>query len=760
MKIITIIYSIVLWFVFSIGYSNASDYPPDHVEGVVYENTAGKGGKKMTLAGASVYWAGTTTGTTTDEKGNFKLELPQKLPAQLVVSFVGYVSDTLLIAGGSKIAVYLKSSLALNEVTIEGRKESTMISTIQPLNVEQITQKELLKAACCNLSESFETNPSVNVSYTDAITGAKEIQMLGLAGIYSQIMTENIPVNHGLGATYGLSYVPGPWMESIQITKGSGSVANGYESTTGQINIEYLKPPKADPVYVNLYGATSGNVEANLHQRFHLSEKTNSLLLFHGESMQTKWDHQEDQFLDMPLMQNFNLFNRWSVTDGERLEGQFGVKVLTEQRRGGQTFYNWGDKADTSIGYGVQVRTTRVEAFSKTGMVFPSTPWKSAGLILSGSWHDQDSYFGLKTYDGKQTGFYGSFIYMSIIGNTNHKWKAGLDYRYDDYRERFMNLPFDRVEIVPGAYAEYTLNVKEKFGGVLGNRIDYHNTWGFIYTPRLHMKYNFTDEIILRVSGGRSFRTANVFADNIAIMATSRNLIITEKLRPERAWNYGANFTAKFRAFYRPGTFSVDYYITEFSNQIIVDTYSSLTNILFYNLEGSSQAQSFQVSFDYEIFKRFDLRMAYKNDHVVMSYRGIEEQKPLVPEHKALVNVAYTTKNEKWRVDFTTQYHGETKLNNAQVDHSDHLGHGDNQVVNNTSPDYYILLGQITFVPNKKWEFYLGGENLTNYRQETPVMNAMEPFSADFDATNIWGPVMGRKGYLGLRFKVLNSKKP
>jgi outer membrane receptor for ferrienterochelin and colicins len=720
------------------------------VEGFVYEFSAGKS-KNVPLPGATVVWSNSTQGTTTNSKGFFSLKIVPDLPALLVVSYVGYQSDTIRINNPGPITVALKSSVSLLTVNIEGRQDATLISTIKPINVEQIGKKELLKAACCNLSESFETNASVNVSYTDAITGAKEIQMLGLSGIYSQIMTENIPNVRGLAATYGLGYVPGPWMESIQITKGSGSVANGYESTSGQINVEYIKPETADNFYLNGYVASTGNVEVNAHKKIKVSDNASGILFVHGENSQTKWDHQDDSFLDMPLMSQANVFNRWSFNDGKKFEGQLGVKAIFEKRRSGQTFYDWENEADTTSGYGVQVTTKRLELFSKTGMVFTGKPWKSAGLILSGNIHDQESYFGLKTYDGKQNNFYGSLIYMSIISNTNHKWKAGVDFRYDDYSEVYLMDAFNRIESVPGIYAEYTLNVKEKFGLVAGSRIDYHNEWGLFYTPRLHMKYNFTENIIIRASGGRSFRTANVFADNSSIMATSRDLVITEKLNPERAWNFGANFTAKFRVWYRMGSISFDYYVTDFSNQVITDTYSRPDIIEIYNLKGDSWSKSFQVAFNYEAFKRFDVRLAYKNDRVVIDYNGIPSRKPLVPEHRALLNVSYGTVKENWRFDFTTHYQGETRLAISTATEDEITGHDDSQVKNGLSPDFFTFNAQVTYLI-KKWELYLGGENLSGFRQETPVVNAMNPFEEGFDATNVWGPVMGRKIYFGFRY--------
>ncbi len=747
---------ILLTFLFS-NYTGGALAQNSNVVGYVFEHSRQKN-SSLPLPGATVTWAGTTSGTLTNNSGYFSLKLIETLPALLVISYVGFQPDTVEIKQPGSIKVTLKNSIDLSAVNIEGRQETTLISTIKPINSEQIGKKELLKAACCNLSESFETNASVNVSYTDAITGAKEIQMLGLSGIYTQVMTENIPNVRGLASTYGLSYVPGPWMESIQITKGSGSVANGYESTSGQLNVEYLKPETADNFYLNGYGASSGNIELNVHKTVKATENISGILFMHAENSQEKWDHQDDNFLDMPLVSQVNVFNRWNFNDGKKYEGQLGIKAIYERRRSGQTFYNWGNESDTTSGYGVQILTRRLELFSKTGRVFKNKPWKSAGLILSGNFHDQDSYFGLKTYDGQQNSFYGTLIYMSIIKTTDHKWKTGIDMRHDIYRELYLNKQFNHTESVPGVFAEYTFNHKEKFGFVAGSRMDYHNEWGWFYTPRLHLKYNFSENVIVRTSGGRSFRTANVFADNNSIMASSRDLVISEKLLPERAWNFGANFTAKIRAWYRPGSVSIDYYVTDFTNQVIIDTYSSTNIIEIYNLKGNSYSKSFQVALNYEVFKRFNMRLAYKNDHVVIDYNGTSSRKPLIPEHRGLLNLSYETVNEKYKFDFTTHYQGEANLALSTESGEEHAHGNDSQVKNGKSPGFFTFNAQVTRIL-KRWEIYAGSENLSGFRQDVPVLNSGNPFEEGFDATNVWGPVMGRKVYVGFRYTIKKVSK-
>ncbi|HEX5002860.1 MAG TPA: TonB-dependent receptor [Bacteroidia bacterium] len=736
-------------FIVLIWLSSVASAQPVSVTGKV-----SGGSPAVPLPGANVYWSGTTFGTQTDMDGTFEISVHGELPLVLVISYVGFISDSIQITQTGFYPIELKAQ-QLEQVEVESRVESTMISTINPVNVEQVGKKELLKAACCNLSESFETNPSVNVSYSDAVTGAKEIQMLGLSGIYSQIMTENIPAMKGLAAPFGLGYVPGTWMESIQITKGSGSVSNGFESTTGQINVEYIKPATSDRLYVNLYGASTGNTELNTHFLIPASDKLSSVLFFHAESSPVKWDRQNDGFLDMPLVQQANVFNRWAFNDGKKFEGQFGVKVLAENRLGGQVDFNKNNDYGTTNHYGIGIDTRRIEAFSKTGLIYPETPWKSAGLILSGSFHDVDSYFGLNSYKGKQTEFYGSMIYMSIIKTTDHKFKSGIDFRYDDFNEHFSGSEYLKEEIVPGVYTEYTYSHNDKLTVVAGSRLDHHNTYGWFYTPRLHAKYNFTPEIILRISGGRSFRTANVLAENMSLMASSRKFILSEKLNPERAWNYGANITTRFTLDYRSGSVSADYYVTNFTDQVVVDMYSKSEEVLFYNLKGTSNSKSFQLAVNYELFKRFDVRLAYKHDVVVTDYAGVSTQKPLVAPDKALVNLAYATRKDIWKFDFTALYEGKKKLGIATNDQNQY---NDSQVKNSESPAFLLFNSQITYKLNK-WDIYVGSENIGDFRQLIPVLGYNDPFGSGFDATNVWGPVNGRKIYAGVRYAIPVKKK-
>ncbi len=738
-----LIASLFLWFLLHFpAFGNAQT----NLKGKVVERNEEK---KMEneLPGANVYWLGGDFPTVTDEHGDFTIKLADQLPAYLIVSYVGFQSDTILIEKAKKIKVTLKSSVELQGIDITARREAVGISTINPINVEKISQKELLKAACCNLSEAFETSPTVNVAYKDAVTGAKEIQMLGLSGVYSQLMTENISSMRGISGIYGLAFIPGPWMESIQVTKGSGSVVNGYESTTGQINIELLKPDLIETprFYLNLFRELNGNSEINTHFKKTINDKLSSILMIHGNYMGREMDHNDDHFKDVPSGHQLNLYNRWQYHSGSKLESQFGVKLLTDRREGGQ-LKDAVATGPTGQIYSTQVDNKRLEAFMKVGIIYPEKPFKSIGNIVDASIHDLKSNFGLKSYDATQKSLFIQSIYQNTFAQTNHQYKFGLNYRYDITEQRFNNQASQIIENVPGVFAEYTYNYIDKLTTIVGAREDYHNNFGWIFTPRFHSKYNFTESFLIRLSAGRSFRIPSLYSDNISVMASSKELRVVEDILPERAWNYGFNSTVKFVLFNREASLSGDIYRTDFIDQLIVDAYSDSSAILFYNLNGKSYSNSMQFTFNYELLPRLDVRFAYKLDDVKSTYQGILQDKPLVSRNKALANIAYATSNEHWKFDYTLIWDGQKKLPITR----EHAEHGQ---ANSYSPDFYIMHAQVTKV-FKRFEVYGGCENLLDFTQHQPVINSENPFSNEFDASRIWGPVDGRRVFAGLRYKI------
>ena len=709
------------------------------IKGFVFENKNGE----TPVPIANIYWQGTTIGVVADMDGNFEIIEPETYPANLIVSFVGYIPDTVTFNSyQKKIEIKLKNVVGLDEFQITERQSSTLINTIDPIHVETITSRELAKAACCNISESFETNASVDVNFTDAVSGTKKIQMLGLDGIYTQIQYENLPLIRGLSSAYGLTFIPGTQAESIQIKKGAGSVLNGYESITGQINLELHKPEKADKLYLNLYGNIMGRAEINLQTAQKVNDKWGTITMVHASNQSFSHDKNNDNFEDTPLRTQYNLFNRWKYR-GEKRVFQVGFRAVYDDLTAGQIKAN-----ELEPLYVIGVQTKQFEVFTKNGFLFPKQPYKSIGILNSFRIHDHQSTYGLKSYDARQYSGYMNLIYQTIIGQTDHKIKFGGSFVYDNFDKNLNNsYKFGKVETVPGVFVEYAYNAEKKTALVLGLRGDHHNKFGAFITPRAHYKYNFTDQSAFRLSAGRGFRTANPIIENSgAAMASSRNIVLNDNdLLPEIAWNYGTSITHIFEIAGKEMNVSFDYYYTDFTNQVVVDL-ENPREISFYNLDGKSYSHSLQAEYSIEITKALELKTAYKWYNTKTTYNDELKEKPLTPKNRVLVNIGYITNFDKWKFDLTANWFDVSRIPSTTSNSFENI-------VNNQSESYYTINGQITKA-FKVLEVYSGVENLLNYKQENPIIAANDPNGSNFDASLIWGPVVGRNIYFGLRYKI------
>lgn len=715
--------------------------------------------KKIPLTGVNVYWSHSLQGTTTDQKGHFSItkneddhhEENGDDPAEshddhmLVFSFVGYLSDTIHVHHDMRDFEMVLSAISeLEGVEINARQSGAFISRIEPIVTQQINRAELQKAACCNLSESFETNASVDVNYSDAVTGAKQIQLLGLSGIYSQLMTENIPNFNGLSNSYGLMWVPGTWMESIQVSKGTAAVVNGYESITGQINIEYKKPDDSEKLFLNFFADNEGRIESNVNAATELNQNWSTMVYGHFSNNNSRNDHNQDGFMDHPLYTQYNFFNRWKYV-GKHHEAQFGLQYIDEDRVGGQMDFEIDEERTADKPYGINIRNKRWMAFAKNGFLL-NRPSTSIAMINSYTWQDQNSFFGLRDYNARQNSSYNNLIFQSYIGNTNHSYTTGISYIYNDYDEMLSDSAFAMRESVPGIYFQYTYNLPEKITLIAGLRADFHNRFGTFYTPRVHARYALSQNTVIRASAGKGYRTPNVIAENISFLASSRDLNTQGSLEQEEAWNYGMHLTQYIDLLGKQLTISADYYRTEFVNQVIFDIDTDVRQIQIYNLDGKSYSNSAQVELSYELIKRLDLVAAFRLTDVKSTYNNELMSKPLVNKYKGLVTLSYATNMNRWQFDFTSQFNGGGRLPDTKGNPAEYR-------LEENFPGYTILNAQITRY-FKKWSIYAGGENFLGYTQHHPIVAAKEPFGDYFDASMVWGPIMGAKFYFGLRFAI------
>ncbi|HLT32553.1 MAG TPA: TonB-dependent receptor [Aquaticitalea sp.] len=729
-------------------------FSQEKLNGVVIEATAQN--DSIGLPGANVYWLDTSVGVVTDIDGKFSIPYQPEYK-KLVISYVGFKTDTLIITEPKTIRHFLKPTSELDEVMVTSRKQATSKSYLQSANVMTVSSDELLKAACCNLSESFETNPSIDVNFADAVTGTRQIKMLGLTSPYILITTENIPTIRGASQAYGLSFTPGTWVESIQITKGAGSVVNGFESIAGQINTELVKPSTDNKLFVNLYGASSERMEGNVHLNNQLTEKWSTGLYVHGNTHNKKHDVNDDGFMDMPIYNQINVMNRWQYINPKKGFVSFiNLRYLNDSKQTGQIDFNPDTDRLTTNAWGSEIDTERLDIALKTGYVNPEIPWQSIGVQTAFSSHMQESYFGLNQYDILHNSLYANAMYNSIISDSRHKVKMGISYTYDHYDELVNTTDYERTENSVGAFFEYNFDNLEKWNLTAGLRFDRHNLLGTFVTPRFHARYTPWEKSALRFSFGRGKRSANIFAENQSVFSSSREINIINSggeiygLDPEIAWNYGVSFLQGFNLFGRKADLTLDYYRTDFQNQVIVD-YENSQQISFYNLDGESYANSFQVELNYNLFEHFDLRTAYKLYDIKTQYSSGKQERPLTPRHRIFANASYEThlqdNGNQWKFDMTYNWLGEQRFSSTE-----------SNPVEYQLPAYTPTVGtlntQITKVFSTKFEVYLGGENITNVRQDNPILGADDPFGANFDTTFVYGPIFGSMYYAGLRFKI------
>lgn len=733
------------------------------LEGTVFE--AGEGDVAAPIPGVNVYFVGFDGGTTTNPEGYFKITIPEGAH-EIVFSFVGLKNDTLDVHElKNPVTVVMRDGDILPDVIVKGGKDGYRFEKFSARDSHIMNEGELRKAACCNLSESFETNPAIDANFTDAVTGTKQIQMLGLSGRYVQMMQDNIPMIRGLSTIYGLEFIPGAWVHSIQISKGAGSVVNGYESMTGQINVGMKNPETGEALHVNVYSNTALRNELNIHSTFRVNKRWRSTVLGHAKYANTKFDRNDDSFLDRPLSNTFIVQSQWNYS-GPVLHSELGIGVVSLDTRAGQYSEAFDPNIDFApdiytIPYRVHSYSGKLNAFAKIGYLFPESNYKSIAIQLNGSYHNQLGNFGLRHYIGEQTSGYANLIFQDEIGEQDiHKYKTGVSLIYDEYQEdskkiQEVDTSYAWTEIVPGAYFEYSFS-RTLFSLVAGVRADYHNIYGPFITPRFNARWSMTEKTAFKFAAGMGRRTPNIFMENVGALASSRTWIIDGNsdtpvygLNQEVAANFGVSFNQDLKIGGEEANINIDFYHSQFINQIVADYDYSTRELHLYNLDGESYSNSAQIELNFKPIKRLDVRMAYRWLDVKTQYLTGLLQQPLTASHRGFVNVAKETRKNKkgsfWKFDITTQWVGEQRLPQT-------LENPEEYQRDAYSSDYVMLNAQITYLLRKKWEFYAGGENLTNFRLSNPIVASSDPFSKYFDASMVWGPVFGRMLYFGARF--------
>jgi outer membrane receptor protein involved in Fe transport len=525
-------------------------------------------------------------------------------------------------------------------------------------------------------------------------------------------------------------------------------VVNGYESMSGQINVELKKPDNTERLFVNLFLNQDMRTELNIIGAHQLKERLSFLTAAHGQLNWLKMDMNHDHFIDNPLIQNINFLNRitYNLKQGGML--MLAATVSLEDRQGGGTHFDFKRNNEAQNEFGLRLNTQRVDVMAKSGFVLNEHSY--LGIQYKYNYHHQQGFIGKRNYAATE-----HFGYFNAI--FQHEWleahnlKMGVSMQTNQVNEELDSIRLNRLEIVPGMFAEGAFNFLEnKVMLVGGLRVDYHNLYSVFVSPRANVKWNIVDNLSLRLSAGKGFRVASIFAENFGWLANNRVVQVQRDLQPEQAWNYGANLTYKFMIGFREASISTDYYRTDFQNQVVADLEN--TRLLqFYNLSGKSFANAFQIDMNYEVIKRFDVKVAYKFEQTKTDYKDGRKIYPLRPQHRGLLGLSYTTPKEHWRFNTSLNWFGKTRIPSTAV----------NDLANQRSlqsRDWVQLNAQITF-KWKAWEVYIGGENLINFIQPQPIIAGEQAMNEQFDASLVWGPLRGAMAYAGFRYSLPSKGK-
>lgn len=749
---------------FAVGLFNLSSYAQHIIKGRVTDISSGK---DQALAGAFIRWQTNMSGTFADDKGYFEIEHKGESP-YLVVSYIAYTTDTFHIEKMSEfLNVHLYSESILPGATIRAKRITYGLSSKDPKFTITLDEREFQKAACCNLSESFENAPAIDVSIGDAVTGTKQIKMLGLDGFYTLISKEYMPAVRTLNSYYGLSFIPASWVNSIQITKGAGSIVNGYESIAGQINIEMKKPFDAEKIMVDQFVSQAGRSETDLMYRWDLNKYVAASAFARIALYPGMQDNNQDGFMDMPAGTQYSLMNRWKFYTPKQLEGQFSASYMRDDKKAGQTEYFSEDKTDL---YGINIDNEQWDLTAKLGKSFKDKPYKSFGSQYNITGSNLVSRYGndsiARTYEAKSNTYYVNLLYQNILGNSFHSYQTGVSFLGDVLNETLDTFSFNRTELVPGAFFEYTYKPSDSFSLVLGLRADYNSIYGLSATPRIHTKYRFNKgRTALRASAGIGRRTSNIFAQNQYILASSRtiNIIPTNDngaygLDQEVAFNTGASLEHKFKLGHIPSIITADYFHTSFYTEVIVDRENEGT-VQFYNVENGTYSNSLQFQLDLNPLRRTDIRLAYRmfdvkskylNNSIGQAFINEYQAKPFIAKNRGFINITQATRS-KWQFSATLQLYGKQRI----PGYTAYVEQGELFVNELYSDPYQQINLQVSKqFKSKPFEVYLGVENLLNYKQANPIISSEEPFNPNFDAGMVWGPIFGRMVYGGFRYRL------
>jgi len=636
--------------------------------------------------------------------------------------------------------IYAGRADSLEATVFTGSADGNFLSKGKDIRTEVISAAGLCKMACCNLAESFENSASVTVGYSDAVTGARQIRLLGQSGIYTQMLDENRPVMRGISAPWGLNFIPSQWLQSIQIAKGVTSVINGVESMTGQINMEHRKPTDEKPLFIQASYMNDTKADINMVSSLQLDEEQrwSTVIFAHADANFKPMDHNSDGFMDDPRQKNFSVGNRWLYMSPTGAQLRFGARAICDDRTGGEM---------DEKGWRSDIGNKSLNGYLKFGIPVSEDGEQNIAIVTDYTYQMLDGAFGQRQYDATQHSAFANLMYQNH-SNESHHFTLGASTMLDCYDEDVLGS--DEVTRIAdiGLYGEYTLRKGKEFSAIAGLREDWFSGEGLRFTPRLTLKWAPVEEWVFRANAGRGLRFSTPLIDNIGVMSTGKSIsgaYLDHIL--EDSWTWGANATWYLPVDESGKTYlSLDFFHTSFSEQMLLANDAS--GISFYQLSSedgaTSRTSNLQADFSTSPARGLSVTITGRLTDARQTLRvQSDDIKPMTSRYKGVLNVQYATNLNKWIFDFTASLNGPCRVWDFMKE----------MYPDGYSPAYPLLYAQVTR-RFRGFDIYAGGENLTGFTQKNPIIGADNPFSSSFDASCVWGPLMGARIYAGIRMTI------
>jgi outer membrane receptor for ferrienterochelin and colicins len=711
-----------------------------------------------TLEAASVILLKTDFATNTDKNGRFEWK---DIPAgsyQLRVSFVGYENfqEEIIINPGKP--THIKVSLvqltaSLKETVITGTmKEASKLESVTP--VDLYTAKYFERTPSNNLWNALGSVNGIFPDVDNGVANTSDIQINGIEGNYTLVLIDGVPAMNGLAGVYALQALPMDIIDKIEIVRGAASTLYGSDAMAGVINIITKNPATAPTFTANVYLTSMLETNADLTAAAQL-KKVSVLFALNAENMNTRWDINSDNFMDVPLTNRVNVYNKWSFKRKDEKVAAVYARGLFEDRFGGQ-MSTPGRLIGSDIYYTEWVRTYQWQA----GFQYQLPVKEKLMLMADYSEHYQQSYYGTFYYAGRQKKLFAQLTWNKKV-DTHNDLLLGAGYRLKYYADNTSLSDggltgLDKFLHIAGVFMEDEISMRNMHKLIIGVRCDYAGGVGPQILPRVNYKWNTADEKnVLRLGFTTGYRIPDPVNDGFGIMNGSRQVQVIGKLNAETDFTVSGNYT---RVQELPGgilSLDVSPFLTYFTSYIDPD-YSQPGFVIYENSNAGLMAPGFSMNadFTFNFPLKIGIGVTYCDVYEIDDSAGVKTKDPTehAPHLTSNFYLSYTFPAPQLSIDWTGNFISPMLLVTEPNDYRPA-----------ESPWYTIQNIQITKKFRNGMEFYFGVKNFFNFVQSNPIMRPFDPFNRLTNVNNPNGYVFdteygftttqGITGFVGFKYR-------